>query len=88
MTKIIYLITRLLLILVLFSYFIGLIWYLYVNCVEQFVRDVEKNFKGDEKISFIAENSLEKEDPWTITIIVVYFALTTMSSVGLGDYHP
>lgn len=52
---------------------------------------LETEMKGDSKeitVSFISTYDLEKKNPITITIIVVYFALTTMSSVGFGDYHP
>jgi len=42
----------------------------------------------DEVVSFISEYDLNKEPDNFINIVVVYYALTTLTSVGFGDYHP
>ena len=37
---------------------------------------------------FITKNDIDKMTPVEQTILVTYFMFTTISTIGLGDYHP
>lgn len=84
----IYTILRLLVLLLLFSYSIGLFWWLYVSFIEQIYLEHVHDMKHEEIVSFISENDMKEEHASHINIVVIYFALTTLTSVGFGDYHP
>lgn len=44
--------------------------------------------KMEDLKSFIISYDLEKNSEDRNTIVVIYYALTTLSSVGFGDYAP
>jgi len=68
--------TLLLIIFILcFSYFTGLFWFLFCDLTG----------KHD---SFIYANDLDGKTNYDKMILLTYFAFTTLSTVGLGDYHP
>ena len=79
---------RLLLILIGFSYFVGMIWYVYVQVCEQIQMDMgeerENIYSFTNEYSLDAENKSDK----SVVIILTYYSLTTLSSVGFGDYYP
>jgi hypothetical protein len=87
MFKVGYLIIRLLMMLVCLSYFVGLLWYIYVKVIEQITFDMMSDEKED-IISFVQDYELEKNTNERNTVIIIYYSLTTLSSVGFGDYHP
>ena len=62
------------------SYFSGLLLYMLMG----FTRD--KN--ADEEEDFIKYFEMEEKADWDIMIAMMYAAFTTLSTVGLGDYHP
>jgi hypothetical protein len=73
------------------SYFLGLFWYILCGTQEDLTTD------DDEMIDHSLERnqeyfqnyfSLAELEPTEITIIVTYFAFTSLSTVGFGDYHP
>ena len=37
---------------------------------------------------FITANDIDKMSHWEQTVVVTYYMFTTISTVGLGDYHP
>ena len=39
-------------------------------------------------ISFVKDYDLEKNTNDRNTVIIIYYSLTTLSSVGFGDYSP
>ena len=63
------------------SYFTGMVWYLFC--------DLTKG-EGESFISYFGLDERVKgpEDWITMIIAVVYFQFTSLSTVGLGDYHP
>ena len=67
---------QLIMILVCLSYMTGMLWL--IACDHQ---------SRSEK-TFIVEYSLAEKDLKEITISLVYFMFTTLSTVGLGDMHP
>ena len=61
------------------SYFLGMIWWVYQEIINEYVTEG----------SFYHEFELYKWDMETEQMLVVlYFAFTTMSTVGFGDYYP
>lgn len=81
-----YLVTRLLLMLVGFSYFVGMIWFVYVKLVYQV--QVDMDIPEDDIISFTKEYNLNDQSNERVTLVLIYYSLTTLSSVGFGDYYP
>lgn len=73
----VYKIFRLIIIAIIITYFIGCIWFLFCDI-----------YKNSEPNSFIKRNELDKEDQTHQLIISCYYALTTLSTVGYGDYYP
>jgi hypothetical protein len=71
-----YKISRLLIIAIIITYFSGCIWYFIVSQFKEPGGFYEKNFAD------------EKDDNLTRLIICCYFALTTLATVGYGDYIP
>jgi potassium voltage-gated channel Eag-related subfamily H protein 8 len=77
-----YKISRLIIIAIICTYFVGCIWYM---LVENFNTEEDKN-NGN---TFIHVFGIDKlEDTYTRVIISCYFALTTLSTVGYGDLYP
>lgn len=75
--------------LVCLSYFVGLLWYLYVKFTEQVMIDLADNdYNEDDHNSFVQEYDLEKNSVERNTVIIIYYSLTTISSVGFGDFTP
>lgn len=73
----VYKIFRLIIIAIIITYFIGCIWFLFCDI-----------YNDSEPNSFIKKNELDKEDQTHQLIISCYYALTTLSTVGYGDYYP
>ena len=70
----VYKIFRLIIIAIIITYFIGCFWYFYCNV--------------EEEVTFITMNQLDKKDDMYKLIVSCYYALTTLSTVGYGDYYP
>lgn len=68
------------------SYLIGLMWYI--------VSDLDLNglllshLTDTEKSNFIYEYNLEVHSVYAVVIELSYYSFTTLSTVGLGDFHP
>jgi len=73
---------RLITILLCVSYFTGLFWYIYCDLVLVWDPVLEQNphFKSVYNLS-----SFKIEEVMTL---LTYFAFTTLSTVGLGDFTP
>ena len=65
---------RLTLIIFTISYFIGILWYKFI-----------KGF--NDNTDFWTFYHMEEKSDWEQLIIVVYFAFTTLTTVGYGDYY-
>ena len=68
---------KLILIILILSYFLGTLWFIFSK---------ETSNPGD--FTFYNEYELDKNTPSENLIIVLYFAFTTLSTVGFGDYNP
>mmetsp|Transcript_1511 Transcript_1511/g.1006 ORF Transcript_1511/g.1006 Transcript_1511/m.1006 type:complete len:221 (+) Transcript_1511:675-1337(+) len=71
---------RLILTILILSYFVGTIWFI-------ITRLVSKN-DPDNLATFYNYYHLANNNDWKNLIIVIYFAFTTLSTVGFGDYNP
>jgi len=72
-----YKIFRLFIIAFIITYFSGCVWYLIVD-----------EYKDEDQTSFYYKNKMEDMDNTSKLIISCYFALTTLATVGYGDYYP
>jgi len=80
----IYKIFRLVIIAIIITYFIGCIWWYFCN---QQYNDPKK--KGEN--NFILMNKLDESDGENFIhqlTVSCYYSLTTLSTVGYGDYYP
>jgi len=76
-----YRIFRLVIIAVIITYFIGCFWWLISNNLN-YSQDVASNN------TFVTYFNLENKSDWAKLIISCYFTLTTLTTVGYGDYYP
>ena len=73
----VYKVFRLLIIAIIITYFIGCFWFLISN---------ELNGNADQ--TFISVFELNEATNLRKLVVSCYFALTTLSTVGYGDYYP
>jgi hypothetical protein len=84
-------ILKLIIIILTFSYFLGMFWLIFNKLVEDFFLGTDYS---------VEENALEHEDAFMVfynlvglsnnenIIVYTYFAFTSLSTVGFGDYCP
>lgn len=74
------------------SYFLGILWYIMCVAEEDFGLGVKfhESPEAREKYPeyFVVYHKLWNRDAMDISIISMYFAFTSLSTVGFGDYHP
>ena len=70
---------RLVVFILFLSYILGALWYIATDLFTD---------EDDEKFTFMNFYNLKDYDPSKRLIIVVYFAFTTLSTVGFGDFNP
>lgn len=68
--------------LISFSYFLGIYWF--IMCEWQ--TGILDMLNGYDENTFITEFGLEKGTP--IAIKLTYYGTTTLTTIGLGDFHP
>jgi hypothetical protein len=73
-----YKIFRLIVIAIIITYFVGCFWYLISESLNS----------SDDPNTFIKVFGLDQKSDYDKLIISCYFALTTLSTVGYGDYYP
>ena len=69
---------RLVVFILVLSYFVGTIWFIITK----------HSTTSEDQFTFYNEYDLASNDEWQNLIIVVYFAFTTLSTVGFGDFNP
>ena len=84
---------RLVLIILFASYFLGMFWFIYCDMTMRYVEDpyTEKfitHFKLVPEDADMLEDSAVAPYKLRSAIIMTYYAFTTLSTVGLGDFHP
>jgi hypothetical protein len=72
---------RLIIIILILSYFLGTLWLLISKMLT-------KNKDDPDEMTFYNQYAMREKTNFTQLTIVVYFAFTTLSTVGFGDYHP
>ena len=75
----------------LFSYYIGIMWIVMCELHEDFINDA--NYKIHPDISelednFITHYKLHEKSAANLVLISTYFSLTSLTTIGLGDYRP
>jgi hypothetical protein len=71
-----YKIFRLLSIALIMTYFVGCFWYMYCEIFSHYY----------EEENFIKKNDLKSKNSYEKLIITIYFTLSTLTTVGYGDY--
>lgn len=72
---------RLVLFILILSYFLGTFWYIITKHTTNLDAETPE-------FTFYNYYDLAEKTNWQNLIIVVYFAFTTLSTVGFGDYNP
>jgi len=82
---------KLVIIIFNFSYFFAIFWIIVCKGVEDFVKNVDYTNPESAALypdTFLTNFGLVDIEPREVAIIVTYFAFTSLSTVGFGDYHP
>lgn len=74
-------VVKLVIFIVIVSYFMGMLWYIYCELTQKPAND-------DEDLGFILFFKLDQKTNTEKAIIVTYWAFTTLSTVGFGDFFP
>jgi hypothetical protein len=75
----------------LFAYYIGILWFIMCELYEDFYDDTSYTNHHDVSEldpNFITHYSLHEKDALNLVIISTYFSLTSLTTIGLGDYRP
>lgn len=72
---------RLIVIIFMVSYFLGLFFYIFADLTN----DIQKVADSENFIDYFGINELDCNER---TILIVYYAFTSLSTVGFGDLHP
>jgi potassium voltage-gated channel Eag-related subfamily H protein 8 len=83
-------ITKLVIIILNFSYILAMLWYIMCTLKEDSDGVDYKNPEdaADNQDTFIVKYGLEYKNQEEITIILTYFLFTSLATVGFGDYVP
>lgn len=84
-------ITKLIIIILNFSYLFGMFWLILVKLVEDYSGCQPHDLNCDEVFNartFIVYYNLETKSDADMIAILTYFAFTSLSTVGFGDYAP
>lgn len=77
----IYKVFRLIILAIIITYFCGCLWFLMSDRGNS---DSEKEAEN----TWVTANSLQDDDNLRKLVVACYFALTTLSTVGYGDFYP
>ena len=84
-------INELMTLIFLFSYYIGILWFVMCELYEDFYHDTSYTTHHDVTElddNFITHYGLHEKDALDLVIISTYFSLTSLTTIGLGDYRP
>ena len=86
-------IVRLVLIIMNISFFLGIFWWIICDLIRMLKLSSNPDYLAqDEKVynieNFITYFDLDSNDNGFNTIVLMYYAFTSLSTVGFGDYHP
>lgn len=77
-------VVKLVIFILIVSYFMGMLWYIYCELTHD---DTIVDPKGED-LGFILKWNLDQKSNLEKAIIVTYWAFTTLSTVGFGDFYP
>ena len=66
------------------SYILGIFWFI----IAEIENHNKEFFRDSNNEDFIEAYNMEANDHFANCVVVVYYAFTTLSTVGFGDYHP
>ena len=75
---------RLVLLIMIFTYFIGQYWYIFCFNVIEFSTD----YNHDSFLDYGDNWNVIDQDPKRRVLISIYFAFTSLSTIGFGDFYP
>ena len=84
-------INELMTLIFLFSYYIGIFWIVMCELHEDFVNDTNYKTHPDVDsldVNFLTFYKLHEKDAIDLVIISTYYSLTSLTTIGLGDYRP
>ena len=72
------------------TYLIGMFWQILCEFIADFYMDIDDlvTYDGDDNDTFILTNSLQLNSSEKNLVTQMYFAFTSLSTVGFGDFHP
>ena len=70
------------------SYLFGIAWYIFTSIELDTVKQYSLDTGEEEPETFKTFFSLVDQEPAKNYVTMFYFAFTSLSTVGLGDYHP
>lgn len=76
---------RLVLVIFTVSYYIGMAWYIFCELT---LLTPEKSIETKQNQGFIHEFNIEDYTVYEKSVLMIYYAFTTLSTVGFGDFHP
>ena len=85
-----YKIFRLIIIIFVTSYFLGILWHIYVCDLQEVPKNLDGTdgpFFGNEKLGSCIPKEVDQNGVDRL-VQVWYFALTTLSTIGFGDMSP
>ena len=86
-------IVRLVLIIMNISFFLGLFWWIICDLIRMIKLSANPDYyKQNAAVynieNFINYNDLDTNNSGFNTVVLMYYAFTSLSTVGFGDYHP
>lgn len=79
---------RLIIIIFNISFLTGVFWLMLCEFIQDFVYDVDPGDQEFDEDLFMTTFGIESNDHIYNIILTTYFAVTSLSTVGFGDYHP
>ena len=79
---------RLVIILINISFLTGVFWLILCEFIHDFYYDIDPGDTDFDEDLFMTNFSIESRSHFANIILVTYFAITSLSTVGFGDYHP
>ena len=70
------------------SYFIGIIFYIFADLTNDIKLETPLGFDSDYYQNFIDYYSINNHNSFEKGLIMIYYAFTSLSTVGFGDYVP
>ena len=71
------------------AYFFGVIWFVFADITWDVIEPIYEDLTPDHNLDyFMNYYKLEENSQMRNTVISCYFAFTTLSTVGFGDFHP